>query len=116
MTRDKYGIPLYANSTLLSMPKSELLGYIRTIEHNWRSAEQTLEIQAENCKRLLAEERNKAIDDCIDKFANILSNIPNICGRQCPVKCNWGTEENCKEMCKKWLKEQLKDGGKNERS
>lgn len=70
MTRDKYGIPLYANSTLLSMTKSELLGYIRTIEHNWRSAEQTIEIQAENCKRLLAEESNKAIDDFVEQ-ANV---------------------------------------------
>lgn len=58
-------------------------------------------------------EREKAVADgmdiAIDKFAEILSNIPNICGTQCPVKCNWGTEDSCKEMCKKWLAEQLKD-------
>lgn len=73
MTRDKYGIPNYANSTLLSMPKSELLGYIRTIEKNWRNAEQTIEIQVENCKKLLAEERNKAIDDFIDNVVEELN-------------------------------------------
>lgn len=63
MTRDKYGIYRYANSTLLAMPKSELLAYIRTIEKNWRNAKETIEIQANNCKRLLNEERNNAIED-----------------------------------------------------
>ena len=67
-----------------------------------------------NFDEVIRIEKEKAINDCIDMFADILSNIPNICGRQCPVKCNWGTEENCKEMCRKWLKEQLKGGGKNE--
>lgn len=51
---------------------------------------------------------NKATDDCIDKFADILSNIKEICGRNCPVNCNWGTTTNCKDMCRKWLAEQLK--------
>lgn len=72
MTRDKFGIPNYANSTLLAMPKQDLLAYIRTIEHNWRSAEQTIEIQAENCKKLLAEERNKAVDDAMKKAAEAI--------------------------------------------
>ena len=57
--------------------------------------------------------RNDAIDECADKFADILSNVPNLCGRSCPVKCNWGTEKSCKDMCKKWLLEQLK-GAENE--
>lgn len=54
-----------------------------------------------------------AIDDCIDKFAEILSNIKEMCGRNCPVNCNWGTTTNCKDMCKKWLAEQLKGGNSN---
>lgn len=53
--------------------------------------------------------RADAIEECIDKFAEILSNIPNICGIECPVRCSWGAEGSCKEMCKKWLAEQLKD-------
>lgn len=60
-------------------------------------------------EKQLEEYEGQIINKAIDKFAEILSNIPNICGRQCPVKCNWGTEDSCKEMCKKWLSEQLKD-------
>lgn len=53
--------------------------------------------------------RTDTIDECADKFADILSNIPGLCVGLCPVKCNWGTEENCKTMCKKWLLERLKE-------
>lgn len=59
-----------------------------------------------------AKVRADAIEECADKFADILSDIPNLCGTLCPVKCNWGTEENCKTMCKKWLLERLKEQNK----
>lgn len=52
------------------------------------------------------------IKECADKFADILSDMPNLCGTLCPVKCNWGTEENCKTMCKKWLLAKLKEQDK----
>lgn len=53
--------------------------------------------------------RADAIEVCADLFAEILSNISNICGTNCPIKCNWGTEDTCKDMCKKWFIEQLKE-------
>lgn len=53
--------------------------------------------------------RANAIEECADLFAEILSNISNICGTNCPVKCNWGTEDTCEDMCKKWFIEQLKE-------
>ncbi|MDO4802584.1 MAG: hypothetical protein Q4A15_10510 [Prevotellaceae bacterium] len=58
-----------------------------------------------------AYEQGKAdmIEECIDKFAEIMSNMHQICGRSCPVDCNWGTTTNCKDKCKKWLKKQLKE-------
>lgn len=58
---------------------------------------------------LIENAKDKAIKECVDKFADILSNIKEICGRNCPVKCDWGTENSCKDMCKKWLEEQLKE-------
>lgn len=61
------------------------------------------------------EVRSKAIDDCIDKFAEILSSIPQMCGINCPVNCNWGTNTSCIDMCKKWLREKIKDGGENDK-
>lgn len=53
--------------------------------------------------------KTDAIDECIDKFAEIMSNMHQICGRSCPVDCNWGTTTNCKVECKKWLRKQLKE-------
>lgn len=53
--------------------------------------------------------RTDTIDECIDKFAEIMSNMKQICGRSCPVNCNWGTTTSCKDMCKKWLFEKLKE-------
>ena len=53
--------------------------------------------------------RAEVIDECADLFSNILSDMTNVCGINCPVKCNWGTEESCKDMCKKWLLEKFKE-------
>ena len=61
------------------------------------------------CKAYFEKGRADAIEKCIDKFAEIMSNMHQICGRSCPVDCNWGTTTNCKDKCKKWLKEQLKE-------
>lgn len=53
--------------------------------------------------------RAYAIEECAELFANTLSNMTQICGNNCPIKCNWGTEETCKDMCKKWFIKQLKE-------
>lgn len=56
------GRKTYSDSTLKSMTKDELIDIIRCLESNLRNAHETNDIQYENYKRLLSEERNKALD------------------------------------------------------
>ena len=55
------GRKTYSDSTLKSMTKDELINIIRCLESNLRNAHETNDIQYENCKRLLSEERNKIL-------------------------------------------------------
>lgn len=67
------GFYTFSDSYLKSMRKQDLINYIRTIEKNWQNSLITNGIQYENCKRLLAEERNKAIDEFVEKIYDFLS-------------------------------------------
>lgn len=62
------GFYSFSDSYLKSMRKQDLINYIRTIEKNWQNSLITNDIQYANCKRLLAEERNKAIDEFKDSI------------------------------------------------
>ena len=55
----------YSNSTLKSMTKDILIDTIRCWESNLRNAHETNDIQYENCKRLLSEEKNKTLDEVL---------------------------------------------------
>lgn len=46
-----------SNSTLMGMTKKEIIEQLRTAEHNFKAMEETVNQQAENFKKLLAEER-----------------------------------------------------------
>lgn len=46
-----------ADSTLMGMTKKEIIEQLRIAEHNFRAMEETVNQQAENFKKLLAEER-----------------------------------------------------------
>lgn len=46
-----------ADSTLMGMTKKEIIEQLRTAEHNFKAMEETVNQQAENFKKLLAEER-----------------------------------------------------------
>lgn len=46
-----------SNSTLMGMTKKEIIEQLRIAEHNFKAMEETVNQQAENFKRLLAEER-----------------------------------------------------------
>ena len=46
-----------ADSSLKHMTKDELIRIIRCLESNLRNAYETNDIQYENCKRLLSEEK-----------------------------------------------------------
>lgn len=70
------GRKTYSDSTLKSMTKDELINIIRCLESNLRNVHETNDIQYENCKRLLSEERNKTLDEIvnqIDEFQDSLS-------------------------------------------
>lgn len=54
-----------ADSSLKHMTKDELIRIIRCLESNHRNAHETNDIQYENCKRLLSEERNKTLDEVL---------------------------------------------------
>ena len=46
-----------ADSTLMRMTKKEIIEQLRTAEHNFKAMEETVNQQAENFQKLLAEER-----------------------------------------------------------
>lgn len=46
-----------ADSTLMGMTKKEIIEQLRIAEHNYQAMKETVNQQAENCKKLLAEER-----------------------------------------------------------
>lgn len=53
------------DSSLKHMTKDELIRIIRCLENNLRNAHETNDIQYENCKRLLSEEKNKTLDEVL---------------------------------------------------
>ena len=59
------GRKTYSDSTLKSMTKDELINIIRCLESNLRNVHETNDIQYDNCKRLLSEERNKILDEVL---------------------------------------------------
>ena len=59
------GRKTYSDSTLKSMTKNELIDIIRCLESNLKNAHETNDIQYENCKMLLSEERNKTLDEVL---------------------------------------------------
>ena len=73
------GRKTYSDSTLKSMTKDELIDIIRCLESNLRNAHETNDIQYENCKRLLSEERNKTLDEVL---------------KACDIKCGSGDVKN----------------------
>lgn len=56
----------YSDSTLQSMTKSDLIGHIRCLEHNWAGAEERLAVKVEDNMKLLfttVEEFNLLLTD-----------------------------------------------------
>lgn len=62
------GFYTFSDNHFKAMRKQDLINYIRTIEKNWENSLITNNIQYENCKRLLEEERNKAIDEFAERL------------------------------------------------
>ena len=53
------GRKTYSDSTLKSITKDELIDIIRCLESNLRNAHETNDIQYENCKKLLSEDKQR---------------------------------------------------------
>lgn len=68
MVRFSNGFYSFSDSHFKAMRKQDLINYIRTIEKNWENQLITNDIQYSNCKKLLAEERNKAIDEFAERL------------------------------------------------
>lgn len=47
--------------------------------------------------------------DTIDKCAQIISSMNDICKFSCPIGCEWNTEEGCIESWKLYLSEQIRE-------
>ena len=63
------GAYTYSDSYLKQLRKAELIEYYRRVEGNWFNAIETNNIQYDNCKTLLKNERNKAIEDSKEAVA-----------------------------------------------
>lgn len=68
MIKKANGFYSRSDSYFKKLNKRELIDYIRTIEKNWENALITNNIQYENCKKLLVEERNKVIDEFVERI------------------------------------------------
>ena len=112
MVRFSNGFYSFSDSYLKSMKKQDLINYIRTIEKNWENELITNDIQYHNCKRLLAEERSKTIDEAIDEVAKaICIDCGCLEGHNCTYKgSNCKVSKSMLAVVVKAL-EQLKAGG-----
>lgn len=78
------GAYTYSDSYLKQLRKAELIEYYRRVEENWFNAIETNNIQYDNCKTLLKNERNKAIEDSKEAVAKaIYGTVGNMLDREC---------------------------------
>ena len=93
MVRFANGFYSFSDSYLKSMKKQDLINYIRTIQKNWENALITNDIQYANCKRLLVEERAKAIDEYLNLLCEHCMKQENVCySQECPFVGTDGCE------------------------
>lgn len=103
------GFYTFSDSHFKSMRKQDLINYIRTIEKNWQNSLITNGIQYENCKRLLAEERNKTIEEFYDKVLNFEDYIEPLDTSEFGAVLLYSGKDITNMIVK--IKEQLKAGG-----
>ena len=109
------GFYTFSDNHFKAMRKQDLINYIRNIEKNWENSLITNDIQYANCKKLLVEERNKAIDEFAerlksDEFQKYNLDMVFETSRDLSYSdCIDAFHEYIDEVS-----EQLKDGGENE--
>lgn len=85
------GAYTYSDSYLKQLRKAELIEYYRRVEGNWFNAIETNNIQYDNCKKLLKNERDKTINDSKGTVAKA---ICIGCGYLKGTECTY-TGQNC---------------------
>lgn len=85
------GAYTYSDSCLKQLRKAELIEYYRRVEGNWFNAIETNNIQYDNCKKLLKNERDKTINDSKGAVAKA---ICIGCGYLKGTECTY-TGQNC---------------------
>lgn len=105
MSKFANGFYTWSDEHFKSMKKQDLINYIRTIEKNWENALITNEIQYNNCKILLVEERKKVIDEYFDELCRTSESVRPVgmTGRHNVVLIERAME----------IAEQMKVGGEN---
>lgn len=105
------GAYTYSDSYLKQLRKAELIEYYRRVEGNWFNAIETNNTQYENCKTLLKNERNKAIEDSKEAVAKaICIGCRYLKGTECTYAGqNCGTSKPMLEVAMKAL-DKLKAG------
>lgn len=86
---------VYSNSTLKKWSKEELIEQIRILEHNWASAEESLNNSAKNIQKIIAE-LQKQVDKawlevgkmCMEERTNTAKEILEL-SKSTPTYCNF---------------------------
>lgn len=100
MSNIPIGAYTFSDSYLRKLKKNELIEHYRTLEKNWFNEIELRNIQIDNSKKLLKEEYNEAIDDCIEELKKRRDT------RYMKV--------NCDDLELKMLSEKLKGANQNE--
>ena len=69
--------------------------------------------KAKWCELIRRHPTDYDVDKVLDICAEVISKLPGLCERICPIGCDYGTEESCKESWRIYLEEQLKEGIKD---
>lgn len=69
---------VYADSTLKSMTKAELIEHIRILEHNWSAAEETLANSVKNSEQIFYEQKEE-IERLEKEVADFKTKLPKDC-------------------------------------
>lgn len=69
---------VYADSTLKSMTKAELIEHIRILEHNWSAAEETLANSVKNSEQIFYEQKEE-IERLEKEVAGFKTKLPKDC-------------------------------------
>lgn len=91
-----------ADSTLMDMTKKEIIEQLRIAEHNFKTMEETVNQQAENFKKLLAEERKhghwiETDEYCTGAYESLGYYKCSVCGAVILEDVDFGVGNYCQQ-------------------